>query len=126
MSGRGRRRVAALCAAAVVTAGTLAGCGGDSPGGGGGSSSAPSDAGTVTVAGDGVREITLRTQDDYVFTPSRFTVAPGTVRLTVVNAAEPMTHNLQFDEGEGPEPIGAGVDFLAPGQVGTMTVSQEG
>ena len=153
MNGRGRRGAAALCAAAVITAGALAGCGGDSPGGGGGSSSsAPADVGTVTVAEDGVQEVTLRTQDDYVFTPARFTVAPGTVRLTLVNAAEQMTHNLQFDEGEGPEPIGAGIDFLAPGQettidfevsvpgdhpftctfhtqlgqVGTMTVSQEG
>ena len=152
MNGRGRRRVAALCAAAVVTAGALAGCGGDGPGGGDGSPSAPSDVGTVTVAEDGVQEITLQTQDDYVFTPSSFTVAPGKVRLTVVNAAEQMTHNLKFDEGEGPEPIGAGIDFLAPGQeatidfevavpgdhpftctfhtqlgqVGTMTVSQEG
>jgi len=152
MNGRGRRRAAGLIAAAVVTAGALAGCGGDSPGGGDGSSSAPSDVGTVTVAEDGVQEITLQTQDDYVFTPSSFTVAPGKVRLTVVNAAEEMTHNLQFVEGEGPEPIGAGIDFLAPGQemtidfevsvpgdhpftctfhtqlgqVGTMTVSQEG
>ena len=33
--------------------------------------------GTVTGAADGVQEITLQTQDDYVFTPSRFTVAPG-------------------------------------------------
>ena len=152
MNGRGRRRAAALCAAAVVTAGALAGCGGDSPGGGGGSSSAPSDVGTVTVAEDGVQEITLQTQDDYVFTPSSFTVAPGKVRLTLVNAAEEMTHNLQFDEGKGPEPIGAGIDYLTPGQemtidfevtvpgdhpftctfhtqlgqVGTMTVRQEG
>ena len=144
--------MAALCAAAVVTAGALAGCGGDSPGGRDASPSAPSDVGTVTVAEDGVQEITLQTQDDYVFTPSSFTVAPGKVRLTVVNAAEEMTHNLEFDEGEGPEPIGAGIDFLAPGQemtidfevsvpgdhpftctfhtqlgqVGTMTVSQEG
>ena len=152
MNGRGRRRTAALCAAAVVTVGALAGCGGDSAGGGDGSSPAPSDVGTVTVAEDGVQEITLQTQDDYVFTPSSFTVAPGKVRLMLVNAAEEMTHNLQFDEGEGPEPIGAGIDFLAPGQemtidfevsvpgdhpftctfhtqlgqVGTMTVSQEG
>ena len=152
MNGRGRRRAAALCAAAVVMAGALAGCGGDEPGGGEGSSPAPSDVGPVTVAEDGVQEITLQTQDDYVFTPSTFTVAPGKVRLTLVNAAEEMTHNLEFDEGKGPEPIEAGIDFLAPGQemtidfevsvpgdhpftctfhtqlgqVGTMTVSQEG
>jgi len=152
MNGRGRRRVAALCAAAVVSAGSLAGCGGDGAGGGGGSSSAPSDVGRVTVAEDGVQEITLQTQDDYVFTPDRFTVAPGKVRLTLINAAEEMTHNLQFDDGKGPEPIDAGIDYLGPGQeltidfevtvpgdhpftctfhtqlgqVGTMTVSQGG
>lgn len=152
MIGPGMRRTAGLCAAAVIAAGALAGCGSDEPGGGGASSSPSSDVGTVTVAEDGVQEITIRTQDDYVFTPDRFTVAPGAVRLTVVNAAEQMTHNLKFDEGEGPEPIGAGIDFLAPGQemtidfevsepgdhpftctfhiqlgqVGTMTVSQEG
>ena len=152
MNGRGRRSAAALCAAAVIATGALAGCGGDSPGGGDGSSSAPSDVGTVTVAEDGVQEITLQTQDDFVFTPSSFTVAPGKVRLTLVNKAEEMTHNLQFDDAKGPEPIGAGIDYLAPGQemtidfevsvpgdhpftctfhtqlgqVGTMTVSQEG
>jgi plastocyanin len=152
VNGRGRRRAAALCAAAVVTAGGLAGCGGNAPGGREEPTSAPSGVGTVTIAEDGVQEITLQTRDDYVFTPDRFTVAPGNVRLTLVNAAEEMTHNLEFDEGEGPEPIGAGIDFLAPGQemtidfevtapgdhpftctfhtqlgqVGTMTVSQEG
>ena len=152
MNGRGRRRVAALCAAAVVTAGALAGCGGDGPGAGEGSSSGRSDVGTVTVAEDGVQEVTLQTQDDYVFTPDRFTVAPGKVRLTLINAAEEMTHNLQFDDGKGPEPIDAGIDYLGPGQeltidfevtvpgdhpftctfhtqlgqVGTMTVSQGG
>ncbi|RBY74508.1 hypothetical protein DQ239_19575 [Blastococcus sp. TF02-09] len=150
MNGRGRRRMAALGAAAVVV---LSGCSGDeSSGGGDTSSSASSDLGAVTVAEDGVQEVTLQTQDDYVFTPDRFTVAPGKVRLTVVNVAEQMTHNLKFDEGEGPEPIETGIDFLAPGQemtidfdvtvpgdhpftctfhtqlgqVGTMTVSQEG
>ena len=43
-------------------------------------SAAPTTAagvGKVTVAPDGVQEITLQTQDDYVFTPDHFTVAPG-------------------------------------------------
>ena len=79
--------------------------------------------GTVTIAEDGVQEVTLQTQDDYVFTPDTFTVAPGKVRLTVVNVADEMTHNLKFDDGEGPEPIGAGIDFLAPGQ--EMTIDFE-
>jgi plastocyanin len=149
-----RTRIAAVAAAAALL---LAGCGG-SDGESGGKPSASSTEGpgaeglgVVTIAEDGVQEVTLQTQDDFVFTPDEFTVAPGKVRLTLVNAAETMTHNLEFDEGEGPEPIGAGIDFLAPGQemtidfevsvpgehpftctfhtregqVGTMTVSQE-
>jgi plastocyanin len=128
MTGMGRRRTAASCAAAVAAVVALSGCGGDgSPSGGSPSGEAPSSSaaglGTVTIADDGVQEVTLRTQDDYVFTPDRFTVAPGTVRLTVVNAAKEMTHNLKFDEGKGPEPIGAGIDFLAPGQ--EMTIDFE-
>ncbi|RBY84619.1 plastocyanin/azurin family copper-binding protein [Blastococcus sp. TF02A-30] len=107
--------------AGVALALALTGCGGS---GDDGRSSAPSSAaeefGVVTIAEDGVQEVTLRTQDDFVFTPDRFTVAPGEVRLTVVNAAEEMTHNLEFDEGAGPEPIGAGIDFLAPGQEMTI------
>lgn len=115
MTGRARRRTAALCAGSVIAVGVLAGCGDDGAPSGG-VTSTPAGLGEVTVAADGVQEVTLRTQDDYVFTPDTFTVAPGKVRLTLVNAAEQMTHNLEFDEGEGPEPIGAGIDFLAPGQ----------
>lgn len=153
-SGRGRvGRAAVLAAALLLLLGVLAGCGGeDEQPSGGDPSALPEGVGVVTVADNGVQEITLQTQDDYVFTPDRFTVAPGKVRLTVVNVADQMTHNLEFDEGEGPEPIDAGIDFLAPGQeetiefevtvpgdhpftctfhvqqgqVGTMTVSQEG
>jgi plastocyanin len=120
MNGRGRRSAAALCAAAVIATGALAGCGGDSPGGGDGSSSAPSDVGTVTVAEDGVQEITLQTQDDYVFTPSTFTVAPGPVRLTVVNAAEQMTHNFRFTPDDGPAPIDPEIPLLTPGETRTI------
>ncbi|MBN1091369.1 cupredoxin domain-containing protein [Blastococcus sp. TML/M2B] len=155
MRAGARRRTAALCAGAVLAVGALTGCGGDDGGDGGGgdgTSASTEVLGVVTIAEDGVQEVTIRTQDDYVFTPDTFTVAPGKVRLTVVNAADEMTHNLKFDEGEGPEPIGAGIDFLAPGQeltidfevavpgdhpftctfhtqlgqVGTMTVSQGG
>jgi plastocyanin len=118
MRGRNRRRLAAI-GAGVLLAGT--GCGGADDGG---DSAAPSsgseELGVVTIAEDGVQEVTLRTQDDFVFTPDRFTVAPGEVRLTLVNAAEEMTHNLEFDDGAGPEPIGAGIDYLAPGQEMTI------
>jgi plastocyanin len=149
---RERRGVRAWAAAGAAAVLLVAGCGGDDPPAGEASGSPAEGLGTVTIAADGVQEVTLRTQDDYVFTPDRFTVAPGAVRLTLVNVADEMTHNLEFDEGEGPEPIGAGIGFLAPGQeltidfevsvpgdhpftctfheqlgqVGTMTVSQEG
>lgn len=117
------RTAAVLAAALVLLMAVLTGCGGDEPSSGGDRSALPEGIGEVTVAADGVQEVTLRTQDDYVFTPDRFTVAPGKVRLTLVNAAEQMTHNLEFDEGEGPEPIEAGIDFLAPGQ--EMTIDFE-
>jgi plastocyanin len=123
MRGRTRRGTAALCDAAVIGAGALAGCGGDEPSPGADAPSVTEGLGEVTIADDGVQEVTLQTQDDYVFTPDTFTVAPGKVRLTLVNAAEEMTHNLKFDAGEGPEPIGAGIDFLAPGQ--EMTIDFE-
>ncbi|SDF19280.1 Plastocyanin [Blastococcus fimeti] len=123
MRGRTRRGTAALCVAAAIAAGVLTGCGGDEGSDGGSSGASTEDLGTVTIADDGVQEVTLQTQDDYVFTPDTFTVAPGKVRLTVVNVAEEMTHNLKFDDGEGPEPIGAGIDFLAPGQ--EMTIDFE-
>ena len=113
---RGRRlraRTGALGAAAVVAVGALVGCGGDAPA----SDAAPTTqpgVGVVTTAADGVQEITIQTQDDYTFVPDTFTVAPGKVRLTLLNVAEEMTHNLEFDD-EGPEPIDVGIDFLAPG-----------
>ena len=116
--------LAASLAAAVVI--PLAGCGGGEAAGSGsgsGSDAAPSTApgvGVVTTAADGVQEITLQTQDDYVFLPATFTVDPGTVRLTVTNVAEEMTHNLEFDEGEGPEPIEEGISLLAPGDEKTI------
>jgi plastocyanin len=105
------RRVGAIAAAALV----LSGCGG---GGEPASDAAPSTrpgVGVVTTATDGVQEITVQVQDDYTFVPDTFTVAPGAVRLTLLNVARDMTHNLEFVEGEGPEPIGAGIDFLGPG-----------
>lgn len=103
-------------AAAVVL---LTGCGGEVPRATA-APTTPAGVGVVTTAADGVQEITLQTQDDYTFVPDTFTVAPGKVRLTVVNAAEQMTHNLEFDDGEGPEPIDAGIDFLGPGQEETI------
>ena len=76
--------------------------------------------GTVTTAADGVQEITLQTQDDYVFTPDAFTVAPGPVRLTVVNVAEQTTHNFRFTPDDGPAPIGEEIPLLTPGETSTI------
>jgi plastocyanin len=101
----------------VVLSGILAGCGG----GDAAESAAPAaGVGEVTIAPDGAQEITLQTQDDYVFVPDRFTVEPGTVRLTVVNVAEEMTHNFRFTPETGPAEIGSGIDFLGPGQEVTV------
>ena len=103
----------------VVLSGVLAGCGGEETPDSG---AAPTVAGVgeVTTAPDGAQEITVQTQDDYVFVPDRFTVDPGPVRVTVVNVGEEMTHNFKFTEGTGPAPIEAGIDFLAPGQEVTI------
>jgi plastocyanin len=107
----------------VLAGAVLAGCGGGGDGGGGGaaaSSSADADLGKVTTAADGVQEVTLQTQDDYVFTPDSFTVAPGKVRLTVTNVATQATHNFRFTPGKGPEPITSEIPLLAPGDSKTI------
>lgn len=122
---RTSRSTAALVAASPVL---LSGCGGDDDAG---SAAAPSTApgvGEVTTGPDGVQEITVQTQDDYVFVPDSFPVDPGTVRLTVVNVAEEMTHNLEFTEGAGPEEIAEGISLLAPGEEKTIefTVAEPG
>jgi plastocyanin len=106
----------------VVLSGVLAGCSGEDPPESGAAPTAPG-VGEVTTAPDGVQEITLQTQDDYVFTPDHFTVDPGPVRLTVVNVAEEMTHDFRFTPGTGPAEIGSEIDFLAPGQ--EMTIDFE-
>ena len=106
--------------------------------------------GEVTTAADGVQEITLQTQDDYVFTPDSFTVEPGKVRLTVINIGKEMVHNFEFVPDEAPVALDARIDILPAGaeetvefevmetgdypfectfhvqlgQVGTMTVSE--
>ena len=115
-----RARFAALGTCAVVAVGVLAGCGGDASSTSDAAPSTRPGVGQVTTAADGVQEITLQTQDDYSFIPDTFTVAPGKVRLTVYNAATEMTHNFRFDPDKGPEPIGAQIDFLAPGQEATI------
>jgi plastocyanin len=106
----------------VVAAGVilLTGCGGGTAGQEAAPSSSGPAPGTVTTAPDGVQEVTLRTQDDYVFTPDAFTVAPGQVRLTVVNAARQTTHSFRFTRGDGPEAIRSEIPLLAPGESRTI------
>jgi plastocyanin len=119
MSAIWTRRAPAALAGAVLAAGLLAGCGSDD----GGSAATPStdpSLGTVTVAEDGVQEVTIQTPDDYVFVPEAFSVDPGRVRLTVTSTAEQMTHNLRFRPGAGPEEIGEEIPLLAPGESRTI------
>jgi plastocyanin len=97
----------------------LAGCGGDSPATGASPTTAHG-VGRVTTASDGAQEITLQTQDDYVFTPDHFTVHPGAVRLTVVNVAKQATHAFDFVPDKGPARIDASIPLLAPGEKKTI------
>jgi plastocyanin len=115
------RRGSALLLGLVV----LAGCGTDAPSSGAPASTTAEGVGTVTVGPDGVQEITLQTQDDYVFTPDHFTVDPGTVRLTLVNVAKETTHNFTFTPDTGPAPIESSISLLAPGQELTIDFDVE-
>jgi plastocyanin len=72
--------------------------------------------GEVTTGADGVQEITLQVQDDYVFTPDTFTVKPGQVRLTLINVGDQMVHNLRFPPDSAPEEIEEQIDILPAGQ----------
>ncbi len=121
-SGTWTRRLPAAVTGAVLAAGVLAGCGSD--GGTGGGTAAPSSSdpslGTVTVAEDGVQEVTIQTPDDYVFLPDTFTVAPGRVRLTVQSTASQATHNFRFTPGAGVEEISEEIPLLAAGQTETI------
>ena len=116
-----RRLVPGPCKEATVVAATVAllvGCGGEEPAPP--ATEARPGVGEVTTGADGVQEITLQTQDDYLFLPDSFTVDPGTVRLTVTNVGEEMVHNFRFMPGEGPEDIGAQIDLLAAGEEETI------
>jgi plastocyanin len=104
----------------VLAAGALTGCGGSAGGTTTASSSADPSLGKVTVGADGVQEVTLQTQDDYVFTPDAFTVAPGKVRLTVTNVGAQLSHNFRFTPDKGPASISAEIPLLAPGDRRTI------
>jgi plastocyanin len=117
-----RRRTGRLLIGTVLVVGALVGCGG-SPAVPAASPSALAGVGKVTTAPDGVQEVTIQTQDDYVFTPDHFTVKPGRVRLTVVNTATQLTHNFRFTPRKGPEEIPEGIELLAPGDRKTIDVT---
>lgn len=110
------RRAVMVAGLAGVSAMTLAACGADAseprrpP-----AETSRSAAGPITMAPDGVQEVTVAVGDDYVFAPDSFTVAPGRVRLTLRSDAEQLTHNLRFSPGKGPVDIPEQVDFLPPG-----------
>jgi plastocyanin len=76
--------------------------------------------GEVTTGADGVQEITLQTQDDYVFTPDAFTVRPGQVRLTLINVGKQMVHNFRFTPDSGPAAIDEQIDILPAGEEETI------
>ncbi len=76
--------------------------------------------GEVTTGADGVQEITVQTQDDYVFVPESFTVQPGPVRLTLINVGEQMVHNLRFPPDAGPAAIEEQIDILPAGEEETI------
>jgi plastocyanin len=121
MNLRAGPRVTLLAVGMVLAAGALAGCGGAAAGGTAAtSSSAPSSLGKVTTDANGVQQVTLRTQDDYAFTPASFTVQPGQVELTVTNVAKQLTHNFRFAPSGNPASIGAQIPILAPGQSQTI------
>ena len=119
------RPPARLLALALLVVALLVGCGDSGAGSGdtAGASSGSVAPGTVTTAPDGVQEITLTTGDDYRFSPSEFTVAPGEVRITVTNNATQYTHNFLFTEGAGPAPISEQIPVLAPGDSTTIDIT---
>jgi plastocyanin len=116
MSAVARRTVPVI--AHLSVAALLVGCGSEPP------TPPPTEArpgvGEVTTGADGVQEITLQTQDDYVFTPDSFTVEPGPVRLTLINVGEQMVHNLRFTPDTGPVAIDEQIDILPAGAEETI------
>ena len=103
----------------VLAAAVLAGCGGGSSGATATRTPGP-PVGKVTTDANGVQHVTLRTQDDFAFTPDHFTVHTGEVRLTVTNMARQLSHNFRFAPGKGPAPIGAQILLLTSGQKRTI------
>ncbi len=119
MNGRRERRAAALGVGMVLAGSLVAGCGAGRVSAPPAPTAAPG-VGVVTTGPGGVQEVTIQTQDDYVFTPNQFTVSPGTVELTVTNVGKELTHNFRFTPGKGPAPISAEIPLLTSGQKKTI------
>jgi len=117
---RPRRLLVGLLLTLTTLLALLSGCSNEEPALPEATRTADGDVGAVSTTAEGVQEITLETGDDYVFTPATFTVAPGTVRVTVRNVAEQMTHNFLFTAGTGPEEITEQIPYLAPGETKTI------
>jgi len=86
-----RRRIAGVLAVVAIV---LAGCSPTDPPA---AARVPQEGDvTVTPGPDGVQAVTLVTRDNFRYVPDRFTVVPGTVRLTVDNESGTV-HDLHFD-----------------------------
>lgn len=117
------RRAVLLTGLAGVGALALSACGGTPEESGGNTDRTSS--GKVTIASDGVQEITVLVQDDYDFRPDSFSVTTGRVRLTLTSEAEQLTHNIRFTPGAGPAEIEEEIPILAPGESDTIEFAVE-
>lgn len=121
MTAHPRRALfAALLLALFLTTALLTGCSNEIPATPAATRTPVPGVGEVTTDAAGVQAITLETGDDYVFTPNTFTVAPGTVRLTVTNVGDQFTHNFEFTPDTGPVPISESIPLVSPGQTQTI------
>ena len=77
---------------------------------------------------DGVQELTLQVSDNYLFTPTTVTIAPGQVRLTVHSVADDLTHAFRFTDGANPQEITEEIPLVSPGRSETVefAVSEPG
>lgn len=116
MSKTGMTRRALLGAAALgLSAPVLGACGGGESRPGATAAGRSSRPPAVSTAEDGTQDVQLVVGDDYVFLPDTFSVAPGTVRVTVTSEAAQLTHNFVFSKGMGPAAITESISYLAPG-----------
>ena len=113
VAGRARRPPWSL--AAVVAARSAAAADGDGPARAA-APPRPPGVGTVTTAADGVQEITLQTQDDYVFMPDTLHRRAGHGPAHRAQRRRGDDAQPRVRRGRGPGPIDAGIDFLAPGR----------